>query len=85
MTDFSPLQNWKPPWGEVTIGSLELKSLWASWRHIRKENACLWFLWDMEKQQHLWKMMGRKDMLNEHHHSKMAGHLEEIGPTCTRD
>ena len=61
------------------MGSQELKNLWASWHHIRKDDGCWWYLWEMEKQSPLWKMIipqaGRKDLLHEHQDSKIARHL----------
>ena len=79
--DLCTIRSWtkRPPWRDVTMGSRELKSLWARWRHIRKEDGVLWYLWEKEKQPPIWKMIvppeGRKDLLYEHHDSKMAGHM----------
>ena len=69
----------RPLWEDVTMGSWDLKNLWARWHPIRREDGFLWNLWEMEKQAPIWKLIipqvGRKELLHEHHDSKMAGHF----------
>ena len=79
--DLHTIRSWeeRPPWKEATVGSKELKSLWARWHHIRKEERLLWYLWEMEKCSPTWNVIispeGRPAILQEHQDSKMGRHM----------
>ena len=78
--DIKEISTWinRPEWGEVKDKSKDLKTYWARWDQIDKEDGLWRFKWD-RKGEVTWKWIlpeiHRKRIILEYHENKLAGHF----------